>query len=65
MIGDKMGYENCNLEASEEKGMLKELKNLKTYFEIVIRSETQEVAIMKANGIKHLHPSLEIRECIE
>lgn len=57
-----MPYKDWNLEANEESGQQKELK---THFEIVIKSETQEVAIMKANGIKRLHPSLEIREVAE
>lgn len=57
-----MALKHWNLEANEEAGQQKELK---THFEIVIKSETQEVAIMKANGIKHLHPSYEIREVAE
>lgn len=57
-----MALKDWNLEANQEAGMLKQLK---THFEIVIKSETKEVAIMKANGIKHLHPSLEIREVAE
>lgn len=57
-----MALKDWNLEANEESGQQKELK---THFELVIRSETEEIALMKANGIKHLHPSLEIREVAE
>lgn len=57
-----MALKDWNLEANIEAGQQKELK---THFEIVIRAETQEAAIMKSNGIRHLHPSHEIREVAE